>query len=274
MSAKVPVSTPRPSGAHASSAGPVVRRRGEQLGLGVAGEQGVLGLHGGRDRRRPPRASALGDRGELPAGRPDEPHVADPAGRHRRVGDGEGLVERDVGVPAGELPQVEVVRVQAAQEPVQPAQQGPAPRAAAVRAVAEQAAAGEHEIVARHRPAQEAREDVLRDAAAVAVGGLDEGPARLDEHAQLVRRGVAVGVVAPRHRAQADPRHLQPAAAHPSSLHVGQPKRVLTSSAARRARRARNTLSGDRRRRAVPCGAVTFSARTQQLISANGTNPT
>ena len=81
--------------------------------------------------------------------------------------------------------------------------------------------AGDHEIVARHRPAQQAREDVLRDAAAVAVGGLHQGPARLDEHAQLVGRGVAVGVVAPRHRAQADPRHLQPAAAHPSSLHVG-----------------------------------------------------
>jgi hypothetical protein len=91
-------------------------------------------------------------------------------------------------------------------------------------AVGEQAAPGDDEVVARHGAPQEPGEHVLRDAAAVAVGGLHQGPPGLDEHAQLLGRRIAVGVVAPGHRAQADPRHLQPAAAHPSSLHVGSLK--------------------------------------------------
>ena len=103
-----------------------------------------------------------------------------------------------------------------------------------MRTLAEQAAPGEHEVVAGHDPAQQARQHVLRGAAAVAVGGLDQRAAGLDEHPQLVRRGVAVGVVAPGHRAQADAGHLQPAAAHPSSLHARSLKNVEVAGRAAR----------------------------------------
>ncbi len=264
------MSTPRPSGAQANSPAPWCAAAGSSSASASRASReysACTDVGAAEDHRVRARSAAVAS---CQPGRPDEPHVAHPPGRHRRIGDGQRLVQRDVRIPAGQLPQVEIVGAQPAQQPVQPAQQRPAPGAAAMRAVGEQAASGDDEVVARHGAPQQAGEHVLRDAAAIAVGGLHQGPAGLDEHAQLLGRRIAVGVVAPGHGAQADPRHLQPTAAHPSSLHVGQPKRAARYWAARRARPLRRSQPEGR----VRCGAVTFSAHVHEMIYANGTNQT
>ena len=252
--------------------GPVVCRGGEQLGLGVAGEQGVLGLHGGRDRRRatarrparPPRRAA-----SPPArrARRSGPARTSPPRRRRRASRRAGRRDPSRGAATGRGGRCPGG---ATAGPARPA----GPRAPRRRRAGRRPSRLRPAITRSSRDTArriEAREDVLRDSAAVAVGRLHQRPARLHEHAQLLRRGIAVGVVAPGHRAQADPRHLQPAAAHPSSLHVGQPKRVL-SLGSRRARRApqhplRRYPDGG------SVGAVTFSGH-DSANAADASPPT
>ena len=239
------MSTPRPSGAQASSPAPWCAAAGSSSASRVAGEQGVLGLHRGRQRRgHRARARSAAVASCQPAG-PDEPDVAHATRTpppHRRR---ERLVQRDVadpsraaatgrgvGTPAGAAPG----RARRAAPP-RPAPPPCGPSASRLRPAM-------HEVVARHGAPQQAGEHVLRDAAAVAVGGLHQRPARACTNTRSCSaRRIAVGVVAPGHGAQADPRHLQPAAAHPSSLHVGQPKGGRYW-AARRARLSEITPEG------------------------------
>ena len=73
----------------------------------------------------------------------------------------------------------------------------------------EAALGGEHDPVADVGRAgrQPAADDLLRGAAGVDVGGVDEGAAGLDERVELRVRALLVGLVAERHRAERVARH-------------------------------------------------------------------
>ena len=112
---------------------------------------------------------------------------------------------------------------EAAQHAVEPGEQRGSAGAAAARTVGTDAG-GQHEVVAVDDAAEQTPEHALRGTLAVAVGDLHQGAARADERAQLLGGAVGIGVVAPGHGAQADPRHPQPAVAHPSLQHGGHPR--------------------------------------------------
>ena len=80
-------------------------------------------------------------------------------------------------------------------------------------------ATGEDDVLPRDARRQHLGEHLLRGAVAVAVGGLDERAARVDERAELSGGAVDVGHLAPRHRAEADARDLQPASTDSTSPH-------------------------------------------------------
>ena len=75
----------------------------------------------------------------------------------------------------------------------------------------------------RHHVGNQGAEDRLGVAVAVDVRGVDQGAAGADEGLQLRRRRVGVGVPTPGHRAEAQPGHLEAAAADATRIHVGQP---------------------------------------------------
>jgi hypothetical protein len=114
-----------------------------------------------------------------------------------------------------------VVDAEAAQGAVQRVQQGAPGRAAAERAVVPpcDGLRGDHQLLARHEVVEQAAQDALALAAGVHVGGVHEGAAEVGEGHELARGLVGVGVLAPGHRAQADPGHPQPAVAEVSLLH-------------------------------------------------------
>jgi hypothetical protein len=118
------------------------------------------------------------------------------------------------------LEQVDVVGVEPAQRGVQRPQQVP-PGAVATPAAArsQPRLGGDQQLVARHQGAQQRPDHRLGVAVAVDVGGVDQVAARVEVTLQLGGRIVGVGVPAPRHGAEREPRNRQPASAERSLLH-------------------------------------------------------
>ena len=79
---------------------------------------------------------------------------------------------------------------------------------------------GEDDVAARDHAPEQRPEDRLARAVAVGRGGVDQGAAGLDEERELLAGLVLVGVAAPGHRAEAQPRHAQTGPAQRSLLHA------------------------------------------------------
>src|SRR5690606_20106268 len=141
-----------------------------------------------------------------------------------------GLLDGSVGVPAVNLVQVDVVGAQAAQGGIDGGHDVLAGQAAVVGAVAHGQAdlGGQHVVVTvGEDPRQDAAGDLLAGAAAVDVGGVEEGDPGVggaaDEGFGAVLRQHPVlpsGRVAVAHHAQADTGHLHAGGAKPYVLHV------------------------------------------------------
>ena len=218
------------------------------LALHPALQQRVLDL--GADQRRAARPGALPGRGlrGLPAGEVADPDVPGPAGGDGEVAGGQRLLERRRLVPGVQLPEVDVVQPEPLQGGVEGGQQVPAGGAAAHRPGAGPAhgLGRDQDVGPGDDVGEQVPEGPLALAVAVDVGGVDQRAAGVDEGRQLHGRLVLVGVAAPRHGAQCQPGHDQPASSQRPLLHdrptyrrrptvTGQPP-TLRGGAAGRAR--------------------------------------
>jgi hypothetical protein len=182
----------------------VVECRGQQLALRGAAQQRVLGLRRHRHRDAAERPAPLRDGRELPARGPDQAGVAGLARVHGHLDGRQRLLDRHPRVEEGQLPEVDVVGAEPLQHRVEAVEQGSACRAVAERAPRQATAPGEDDVLPAHGRGERRAEHLLGGAVTVALGGLDEGAARVDERRELGGGDVDVGGGAPGHRAEPD----------------------------------------------------------------------
>jgi len=196
---------------------------GQDLGLGVAGPQRVLGLHRGH------RVHGVGaaDGAGAGLGEAEVAHLArgdQPRDRPRDV------LDRDLRVHAVLVVQVDRLDAEAAQRPLRGGDDvlGPAAQAHVPAALEAEPELGRDDHVVPHR-GQRLAHQFLVDERAVDLGGVDEGDAAFDGAAQHADHLVPVAGVGPvalghAHGAQADGGDLEAlaecAGVHGSSLHV------------------------------------------------------
>ena len=134
--------------------------------------------------------------------------VADPARAHEAVQRPQRLLQRGPRVPGVHLVEVDGVHAEPLQRRVERAGEVPGGGAAGVgrRLEREPPLGGEDDPVGHVAGSvgEPAPDDLLGDPGGVDVGGVDEGAARLDEPVELRVRPVLVGLVAERHRAEAE----------------------------------------------------------------------
>ncbi len=156
-----------------------------------------------------------------PAGPVRDADVRRAAGRDRGVQRREGLLDRRLVGPDVHLPEVHRVDAQPLQRQVEAAQQ------VAARGVHHPGAAahadpglGRHDhVAARDDLGEQLAEQLLGRAACIGVRGVEQRAAGVDERGQLLARLVLVGLVAPGHQPQPEPRDREAGATQGPLLH-------------------------------------------------------
>ena len=119
-----------------------------------------------------------------------------------------------------QLPQINVVDVQTLQGRVQGAHQVTSARIQPTLGVRTlHRLGGEHNVGSAVEFLNEHAEHFLADALGVAVGGVDQRAADIQESSQLIARFVLIGLPSPGHGSQADASHPEPGSSERSLLH-------------------------------------------------------
>jgi hypothetical protein len=162
--------------------------------------------------------------GDLPPQVVGEAVVGDLAGGHGVVEEAQGLLDGGDGVPGVHLVEVDVLDAQAPQRGVQGSPEVPPREPDVVGALThgEPALGGENQLRrVGGVVGQPAADDLLRDAGAVDVGGVDERAPALDERLQDLAGGRLVCLGTEGHRAQRLRGHDRPAVPERGVPHGG-----------------------------------------------------
>ena len=119
-----------------------------------------------------------------------------------------------------QLPQINMVDVQTRQGRIQGTHQVASARIQPTLGLGTlHCLSGEHDVGAAIEFLDERAEHFLAHALGVAVGGVDQRAANIQERSQLIARLVLIGLASPGHRAEADASHPEPGFSERSLLH-------------------------------------------------------